>query len=279
MKPNFIIIGAARSGTTSLYKYLESHPDVFMSEVKEINFFSNEKYWRKGTSWYYTHFQKAKEKCIGEASTSYTNYPNLLNTPSRVYDLLPDAKLIYVLRDPINRFISHYLHRVDRGVEERNIEDIIKNHKNDFLLTQGKYYLQIKQYLKYFHKDSILLLTIEDLKNSPNETVKNIYKFLNVDDSFSKKQKLFRHNVNKKITRKNIFGRFILKIYHNNVEQVAFPYSFKKIFLILAEIGAKEIAIPTLSKTSISTLKEYYCNDIKELKALTKLNFNEWENY
>ena len=81
MRPNFILIGAARSGTTSLHKYLESHPEIFMSEIKEINFFSNERYWKKGINWYEAHFNKAKGKAIGEASTSYTNYPLIKDVP------------------------------------------------------------------------------------------------------------------------------------------------------------------------------------------------------
>ncbi|MEA3469299.1 MAG: sulfotransferase, partial [Thermodesulfobacteriota bacterium] len=117
MKPNFFLIGAARSGTTSLHKYLEAHPEIFMSEVKEINYFSNNRYWEKGINWYESHFKTATEKIRGEASTSYTNYPLIKDVPKRLFHYLPDAKFIYILRDPIDRFLSHYLHRIRRGVE------------------------------------------------------------------------------------------------------------------------------------------------------------------
>lgn len=279
MKPNFLIIGAARSGTTSLFKYLESHPDIFMSEIKEINFFSNEKYWRKGLAWYEQHFAGATQKCIGEASTSYTSYPSLNETPERIFKNLPDVKLIYVIRDPIDRLISHYLHRVTRGLESRDIEDIIYNHQDDFLLTQGKYYLQLEQYLKYFPQESIKILSIENLKNNPIATVESIYRFLGIESSIPGMQARPHHNANSKVTRKNRFGQLLLNFYHNHIEQVAYPYSIKKLFLSTAEIGAIEVKPPDLDEKSLDILKEYFRDDIIQLKQFTSLDLDEWRDY
>lgn len=279
MKPNFLIIGAARSGTTSLFKYLEKHPDIFMSEIKEINFFSNEKYWRKGVGWYEQHFSEATQKCIGEASTSYTSHPSLSKAPERIFKYMPDAKLIYVVRDPIDRFISHYLHRVTRGLESREITSIINNHQDDFLLTQGKYYLQLQQYLEHFPIEHIKLLSIENLKNNPAETVRSIYKFLDIDTSISDAQTHTHHNANTTVTRKSRFGQHILNFYHNNIEQVAYPYSFKKLFLKAAEIGAVKVEPPSLNEDSLNILKDYYRNDIDCLKQFTLLDLETWRNY
>lgn len=279
MKPNFLIIGAARSGTTSLFKYLESHPDIFMSEIKEINFFSNEKYWQKGLDWYGQHFAKATQKCVGEASTSYTSYPFRNQTPERIFKYLPNVKLIYVIRDPIDRFLSHYLHRVSRGSESREMNDIIYNYQDDFLLTQGKYFLQLEQYLKYFSIDRIYLLSIENLKHNPSTTIKSIYDFLDIDTSISGAQNYFHHNANKKITRKNRLGQLILKFYLKNIEQVAYPYRIKKLFLRAAEIGAIEVEQQNLDEKQLIALKAYFKDDIKQLKQLYPLNLEEWRNY
>ena len=279
MKPNFLIIGAARSGTTSMFKYLENHPDIFMSEIKEINFFSNEKYWQKGIDWYEQHFSGASQKCIGEASTSYTSYPSLSKTPERIFNYMPDAKLIYVVRDPIDRFLSHYLHRVARGLESREISDIINNHQDDFLLTQGKYHLQLEQYLKYFPLEHIQLLSIENLKNDPTETVRSIYEFLDIDTAVADTQAHSRHNANTKVTRKGRLGQHILNFYHNNIEQVAYPYRFKKMFLWAAEIGAVEVEPPDLGEESLATLKNYFRDDIKRLKQLSNLDLEAWRDY
>lgn len=279
MKPNFLIIGAARSGTTSLFKYLENHPDIFMSEIKEINFFSNERYWQKGLDWYEKHFARATQKCIGEASTSYTCYPFRSQTPERIFKYLPDVKLIYLIRDPIDRFLSHYLHRVSRGSESREINDIIDNYQDDFLLTQGKYFLQLEQYLKHFPIDRIYLLSIENLKNDPEGTVKSIYKFLDIDTSISGLQSYSHHNANIKITRKNLLGKSILKFYLKNIEQAPYPYRIKKLFLKAAEIGAVEIKQQNLDEKQLIALKTYFKDDIKQLKQLSSLNLGEWRNY
>ena len=279
MRPNFIVIGTARSGTTSLHRYLEANPDIFMSEIKEINFFSNQKYWQKGIGWYERHFEKATQKAVGEASTSYTNYPLIRSVPERMRKYLPHAKFIYILRDPIDRFMSHYLHRIRRGIEVREIADIIENHPDDHLLWQGRYFAQLEQYLAHFPIERFFLLTIDELKEKPDDTVKAIYRFLGVDDSFSNADFSVPHNVNKSITRKNWFGRSVLRFYRDNVEQVAFPYTLKKKVLWLAELGARQIEKPVLSHEQIEVLKDYYARDIERFQKISGLDLKGWRAY
>lgn len=277
MKPNFLVIGAARSGTTSLHKYLESHPDSFMSDVKEINFFSNEKYWIKGTKWYEKHFNEARAKAVGEASTSYTNFPVIKNVPKRIYSYIPDVKLLYVLRDPIDRFLSHYLHRVQRGIEDRSIEDIIENYPNDHLLWQGRYYTQLKHYLEFFPQDQIFVTTIDDLKSHPEETVKLIFKFLDIDDSYFNPSFRTRYNVNTDITKKSPFGKKILRFYRENVEQTRIPFSIKKQFQKLSELGAKKIEKPVLTESQLTFLKGFYKEDLSILARDIRIDMSGWK--
>jgi hypothetical protein len=279
LKPNFVVIGAARSGTTSLHKYLEAHPDIFMSEIKEINFFSNQKYWQKGIDWYERHFEKVTQTAVGEASTSYTNFPLIKNVPKRMHPYLPEARFIYIVRDPIDRFVSHYLHRIRRGIEVREIADIIENYPDDHLLWQGRYFVQLEQFLNYYPFERFLLITIDELKEKPDDTVKAIYRFLGVDDSFSNADFSVPHNVNKSITRKTRFGRWVLRFYRDNVEQVAFPYTFKKKFLWLAELGARQIEKPVLSHEQIEALRGYYARDIERFQKISGLDLKGWRAY
>jgi hypothetical protein len=279
LRPNFIVIGAARSGTTSLHKYLEAHPDIFMSDIKEINFFSNQKYWQKGIDWYKRHFARANHTAVGEASTSYTNFPLIKNVPKRMHTFLPHAKLIYIVRDPIDRFISHYLQRIRRGAETRKISDIVENHPDDHLLWQGRYFAQLEQFLSYYPFERFLLLTIDDLKNTPNETVMSIYRFLGVDDSFINADFSVTHNANKRTTQKNWFGRKVFRFYEDNVEQVNFPYTFKKMFFRLAELGARPIEKPVLSEDQVRTLQEYYACDIDSLQKISGKDLGGWRSY
>src|SRR4051812_36085465 len=99
MLPNLIIIGAARAGTTSLYHYLRSHPEIWMSPEKELYFFVEDHNWKRGIEWYERHFP-AGTPVRGEASTFYTHFPIRPGVPERIAALLPSAKLIYLVRDP-----------------------------------------------------------------------------------------------------------------------------------------------------------------------------------
>lgn len=279
IKPNFIIIGAARSGTTSLFKYLESHPDIFMSEIKEINFFSNEKYWKLGFDWYCEHFSGATQFRIGEASTSYTCFPHLSNVPERIHSFLPGLKMIYVVRDPIDRLISHYIHRVIRGLESRELSDIVSNYRDDFLLAQGRYFLQIQQYLEFFPMQDIYCFSIDNLKNNPIQTVKSIYEFLGVEASVATSQNYKVHNANKRLTKKNAFGMSILHFYHEHIEQRPLPYTIKKLFLNFAELGATSFKPSSLDGSSLEILTDYYREDVLDFSRLVGLDISQWRSY
>src|ERR1700680_4934439 len=105
--PNFLIIGAAKAGTTSLYNYLSVHPEIFMSKRKELSFFDPQRRWHLGVEWYKSNFD-ASYPVNGEASPRYTRYPRTTGVPERIQQTLGTPKLIYILRDPINRLLAQY---------------------------------------------------------------------------------------------------------------------------------------------------------------------------
>ena len=109
MLPNLIVIGAAKCGTTSLHEYLDLHPEVAMSREKELDFFVEEKHWGRGVEWYAAQFEDAPVR--GESSPSYTAYPRYRGVPERIRRVVPDAKLVYLVRDPVERIVSHFVHR------------------------------------------------------------------------------------------------------------------------------------------------------------------------
>src|SRR5919108_5987197 len=110
MLPNLIIIGAQKCGTSALHHYLGLHPDIFMSHEKELNFFMQRKNWDKGRAWYESMFP-CNATVRGEASPGYTDYPTEPRVAERMHSLIPDAKLIYIVRHPIERMISQYVHQ------------------------------------------------------------------------------------------------------------------------------------------------------------------------
>src|SRR5450432_1398160 len=115
--PNLIIIGAAKSGSTSLHRYLSIHPEIFMSKEKEIRFFdTREKYGRfnRGVDWYRSHFPVDKP-IRGEASPQYALFPKLPDVPQHISDTLGTPKIIYIVRDPVERLLSDYVQIVDEN--------------------------------------------------------------------------------------------------------------------------------------------------------------------
>jgi Sulfotransferase domain len=180
MLPNFLIIGAAKAGTTSLYRYLREHPQVHMSETKELKFFTSRTRWRLGLRWYGKQFEGAGSAlAVGEASPSYTRYPLYRGVPGRIARVMPEGRLIYLVRNPIDRMRSQYIHRVLQGREHRQLDEAV--FADPSYLDVSRYALQIEQYLSYFVAEQLLILTTEDLRTARAATLRRVYTFLGVD--------------------------------------------------------------------------------------------------
>jgi Sulfotransferase domain len=178
--PDFLVIGAMKGGTTSLYHYLNEHPQVHMTKVKEVDFFTSELNWDKGFDWYKKQFVDAPPGAKkGEASTSYTKYPRYPGVAPRIAEHLPEAKLIYVIRDPMERIRSHYQHNVAIGEEQLPIEKAIE--KNPVYIDYSRYAMQLDQYLEHFPREQILVITSEALRNDRERTFKQVLAFIGVD--------------------------------------------------------------------------------------------------
>ncbi len=208
MLPNFLIIGAMKSGTTSLYAYLREHPEIGMPVIKEPNFFSDNSVWAKGVKWYESLFANCQDnKVIGEASVNYTKYPYYKDVPKRIFSLIPQVKLIYVLRSPIERIYSHYMHNVFAGIEHDPIEKAI--FEKPLYIHTSLYYTQIEQFLQYFPRENLMVFLFDDLKRDPLGTVRNIFAFLGVDSSFIPPN---IHEVKHRTKMKKGVDNFIMKV-------------------------------------------------------------------
>ncbi len=181
MKPNFLIIGAARSGTTSIYHNLREHPDIFMTLKKEPQFFTVN--WHRGLSWYQGLFSDWNgESAIGEASVTYT-YPQFTEAPARIAKVLSNVRLLYFLRNPIDRTYSHYLYyRNYRRNELLPFEKAIWEH--NIYLGTSQYHTWIQRYLRFFPRDHLMVQIFEDYIANPDEVIRQIFQFLKVDPTF-----------------------------------------------------------------------------------------------
>lgn len=206
--PDFIIIGAQRGGTTSLYAYLSQHPQIAPAALKEIHFFDNN--FRKGVAWYRTQFPSLIEKSIaknignqnfitGEASPYYLFHPHV---PERVVEVVPDARLIVLLRNPVDRAYSHYFHEVELGHEKLSFEEALAqeeartheecariaadpqyrsyNHQHYTYLSRGIYANQLQRWLNLFPREQLLVIKSEDFYADPDGIFQQTLAFLDV---------------------------------------------------------------------------------------------------
>ena len=215
--PNFLIIGAMKSGTTALYYYLEQHPEIYMSPVKEPNFFSSQEQENAADTVtnigpYQNLFRGASgKKAIGEASHSYLYEPG---AAAEIRRYVPEAKLIAILRNPIDRAYSHFLHMVRTGAEPLDDfaqalqEEAVGIHKErtfqDYI-GRGLYYDQLERYFGTFPREQIRVYLYEDLSAAPIATVQDAFRFLGVDDSFAPDVSL-RRNVSGQPKYKTLDG-------------------------------------------------------------------------
>ncbi len=194
--PDFLIIGAMKAGTTSLFRYLARHPELSPAARKEPSFFTK-KGFHKGLEWYQSLFPE-NDNLKFEASTNYAKYPYFANVPERIYQTIPEVRLIYIVRHPVKRCISQLHHNIVRDPSRAEL----KYESIDFwkkggrhIVNVSKYHMQISRYLQWFDLSKILLLKFEDLIAHPAIVLNHVLEFLEMPgDYYSEKMTFRRHN-------------------------------------------------------------------------------------
>jgi hypothetical protein len=206
--PDFIIIGAQKAGTTSMFRYLSQHSKLLPSCVKEVHFFdgglnSDVDNFAKGEGWYRAHFPLKKH--LNDHSKTFEASPLYIFNPftaKRIFDLVPEVKIIALLRNPTERAISHYFREKRKGreslpilealqEEEKRLESVDNNkdykHKNFRHFTykrRGLYKEQIERFLSYFPMQQMFVLSSEDFFREPDHTLRQVFEFVGVDTGF-----------------------------------------------------------------------------------------------
>lgn len=179
--PNLIVIGAQKCGTSSLHNYLAVHPQISMSRVKEINFFNDETHWSYGPEWYARHFEPGEVR--GESSPAYTFLPESAGTAERMHEVVPEARLIYLVRDPVERIRSNYVHMRALGEEFRSFAKAATD-PDGIYVNHTRYATQLRPFIKLFGRERLLIASQESLLERRAETMRRIFAFLGVDASF-----------------------------------------------------------------------------------------------
>jgi len=247
------------------------HPEICMSRKKEVHYFDLN--YHRGAKWYEKHFEECKNgkvKAIGEASPLYMY---LEEVPKRIYELLPDVKLIFILRNPINRAYSHYFHEVRLGYEDLSFEKAIEIEEERLLLgdifskqhysykDRGKYIIRIKSFRKYFSNDQMLVLITEDLGQNPEKVMKKIFEFLGVNTNFTSPNWGSKHHKGK-IPRIRELDKFKIKI------------RIRLIRRFINYINLKDY--PPMKPQTKEYLTNYFKPYNKELEKFLKINLSGW---
>ena len=275
MLPNLIVIGAAKCGTTSLHEYLDEHPEISMSQRKELDFFVPEKSGDRDLDWYAAQFGDAPVR--GESSPSYTAHPFYSGAPERMAEVLPDVRLVYLVRDPIDRVVSHYVHRSGTYPEMGTLEEALDHPDHGpWMVGLSRYWLQLERYLAQFPEEQILVVDNDDLRARRQETLARIFAFAGVDPDFRSERFDVVHNPARARTSRNAVGRAVL----GGLGRVLGPSRTHA--LATRAPGAlkapfrRTLGAPVLGSEVRERLAKELAPDVERLRAHTGLAFGGW---
>lgn len=286
--PNFLVIGASKSGTSSLYAYLKQHEDIFLSYVKETHYFTNDQIYNLGPEKFsekYYHGASDK-KAIGDITPTYFVQPDLVIP--RLHETFGELnpKFIVILRNPVERAWSHYLHKVRSGEEKLSFEkalEIEDERVADFPMgwwgyaSEGLYSKYVKNWLSVYSKDNFLFLLTDDLATKPQSVLREIYEFLGVDANYEI-ESYSRKNVSGKVRSNFMLSVIGGKSPIKSIVKGLLPYRYRQILKTrMIEFNTSKNEINDCIPVHIAErLKELYVPDIKELEVLTGLNLSIW---
>jgi hypothetical protein len=276
MLPNLIVIGGQKCGTTSLHNYLAAHPQIAMSRDKELDFFTS---WgqRRGLSWYEQHFTR-NAPVRGESSPAYTAWPHILGVPEAIHQTIPDARLIYLVRDPVDRIVSEYLHAVGHGHERRSLIRVAAQpgFENSPYVAKSRYATQLARYLELFDSSQLLVLTQEALDHQRLATLRQIFTFLGVDESFVSPRFARRYNK----ARDWRGGAALAQRARDALGEQRFERLTGRVPRSAQRLGdrvtRRRIATPELPAELRRRLVSLLADDTARLTALTGLDLSHW---
>jgi hypothetical protein len=236
---DFMIIGAQKSGTTSLFKYMLSHPQLYMPPEKESPYFDDDEKVARGWDWYIGEYfgDAPADRLWGTVTPNYMIDPRV---PERIREALPGVKLIAVLRDPVERAYSDYRMNVRRGFEARSFADAVaeclqpevlerarqRPNRTNSYVTSGEYGRILSAYYRLFPSDQLLVFFTEELKHQPETVLQSVFQFLGVDTDFEPS------NLGK-VYHKGGSKRLIPGLEYRHLKRVRLLYPFRPIWRAL----------------------------------------------
>ncbi|MGH2794888.1 MAG: sulfotransferase family protein [Actinomycetota bacterium] len=271
MLPNLLIIGAQKAATSSLHLYLDAHPQIQMSKVKELDFFAGPGWaWDRGLEWYESQLPDAGD-VRGESSPSYTSYPLVTGVPQRIKEIIPEAKLIYMVRDPVDRIVSQYMHLVNGGHETRPLPEVVRRPQfpQTGLVMKSRYAMQLDLYYEHFAPDRILVVSQERLQADRRRTMEAVFDFLEVDPAAGHDRPDVRINTAAEKRRPRWVARKFPKVRRRSMRPGV-------VGTVSRAILTARLDVPTLVPEEVSRIRDLMRDDVAKLRSMTGMPFEEW---
>lgn len=290
MTPNFLVLGAEKAGTTWMYHALAEHPDIYLPPTKECHFFNKynsnlqvaDYYRNRGWAWYRQFFRNAPPdvRAIGEVTPMYLCDPE---APGRIAEDLPEVKMIYILRNPIERAYSHYWMAYRKGHVDKSFENVVADRDPRFI-ERGKYEKQLERYYDLFSSSQLKGYIFEHFFKNPERGLKNLQVFLEVNP----------RNLNSGDSEERISGAVKPRSQrmYNFIAGVAhWMRTYRLTFKLLDWVKRLGIApavkqwnldsvpYPPMSESMYYRLLEYYADDIEQLEKQFDFNLECWKTY
>jgi hypothetical protein len=248
-----------------------------VSSPKEPEFFLERN--KKSQEWYRNCF-KEDAKHYGEFSTSYTQHPGFPGVPERMHELLPQVKLIYLVRDPIERAVSHYMHNWAARLETNKIEDAFQPVYESWYLNTSLYYYQISHYLEYYSEKDIPIVQSEQLRKRRIETLEEIFRFIGADPSYKDTKFAEEYHISAEKKRRDPVHAFFRtspwgRPVRNIVKQIVSNNLIERAKRLM-RLTRNKVQKSTPSKEILHQARDYLQKDIDQFRTLTGNEFREW---
>jgi hypothetical protein len=262
-----VVIGAMKCATTSLHRYLEKHPDLAMSTPKELNFFLPDTYRELGTDWYRQQFVHPPTALVaGESSPNYSKRHEHPGVAERMARLVPAAKLIYVLRDPVKRIESHYVHVLGSGKVRCSFDDAIADVERSEVVQTSRYWWQLEAFLEHYPQEQIRIVSYERLSADPEAVVDEVLGFLSLDPGFRHPLIGERIHVAGNKRKPNRLG---LLVWDDRTTR-------RRLLRYARWAVSSPIERPQWNPRTLARVKDYLAEDVAAMRRFSGQAFSEW---
>lgn len=284
-RPDAVCIGASKCGTTSLHYYLHAHPEIGVPRRKEVHFFLDPGNWHRGVEWYCRQFPEARVR-VESFGGGYSHYPLQQGVARRIAEVLPHGKFIYMVRDPVERMLSRYVHNVCECLEAAEpAEAFAGDPTRNPYVSESLYFTQLSQYREFFDDDRFLVIDYEDFRDHRRETLRRLFRFLGVDEAFwSADFEVIRHPTAGK-RRKTDFGVALHRRFGRHVlaalGQLPLPMAAQRWIAHRSDqalywLFSRPMPRPVLDPSLRARLNNVFRPEVERLEAFTGRRFPGW---